>query len=132
MTQSLLPVCLPSIIGCFFDNLLSGLVTTVAVRTPVLVIFSLCLYGGYLFLLLFLLKKGGRREVTIFSALVLLSILVNVGVVSAVIFCQSRYTIYNMPLFYMSGLLMLAESPSVLKQEKQKSAVPLSAKESGV
>lgn len=116
MTQSLLPVCLPSILGCFFDNLLSGLVTTVAVRTPALVAFSLFLYGAYLFLLLFLIKKGGRREVIAFSALVLISILVNVGVVSAVIFCQSRYTIYNMPLFYMSGLLMLTESCSVLKK----------------
>lgn len=116
MTQSLLPVCLPAIIGCFFDNLLSGLVTTVAVRTPALVIFSLLLYAGYLFLLIFLVKKGGRREVTVFSGLVLVSILVNVGVVSAVIFCQSRYTIYNMPLFYMSGLLMLTESCRILKK----------------
>lgn len=115
MTSSLLPACLPSIIGCFFDNVLSGLVTTVALRTPVLVAFSVLLYAGYAILFLFLLKRKGRPEVIAFSALTLVSVLINVGAVSAVIFCQSRYTIYNMPLFYMSGTLMLCEALSLLK-----------------
>lgn len=44
------------------------------------------------------------------AALTLLSIIMNVAIVSAVIFCQIRYTIYNMPLFYISGLLLLARA----------------------
>ncbi|MBO6299782.1 MAG: hypothetical protein J6N53_13155 [Lachnospiraceae bacterium] len=38
---------------------------------------------------------------------VLLAILVNVGVAAALIFCQTRYMIYNMALFYVAGILML-------------------------
>lgn len=121
MTAALLPVCLPSIIGCFFDNFLSGLVTTAALRTPVLVAFSVLLYAGYALLLLFLIKKKGRPEVIAFSVLTLVSVLINVGLVSAVIFCQSRYTIYNMPLFYMSGFLMLYEASSLLKERFSRS-----------
>lgn len=121
MTGSLLPSCLPSMIGCFFDNMLSGLVTTVSMRTFLLSIAALILYAGYLSLTVLCIvrtkrccapgtsvftKKKARPEVVQFSMLVLLCIIVNVAVVSAVIFCQSRYTIYNMPLFYMGGILM--------------------------
>ena len=121
MTRSLLLSCLPSMIGCFFDNVLSGLVTTVSMRTFLLSIAALILYAGYLALCALCIvrskrrctsengvctKKKARPEVVHFSLLVLLCIIVNVAVVSAVIFCQSRYTIYNMPLFYMGGILM--------------------------
>ena len=121
MTGSLLLSCLPSMIGCFFDNVLSGLVTTVSMRTFLLSIAALILYAGYLALCALCIvrskrrcasengvrtKKKARSEVVHFSLLVLLCIIVNVAVVSAVIFCQSRYTIYNMPLFYMGGILM--------------------------
>lgn len=121
MTGSLLLSCLPSMIGCFFDNVLSGLVTTVSMRTFLLSIAALILYAGYLALCALCIvrskrrctsengvctKKKARPEVVHFSLLVLLCIIVNVAVVSAVIFCQSRYTIYNMPLFYMGGILM--------------------------
>lgn len=124
MTAALLPVCLPSIIGCFFDNFLSGLVTTAALRTPALIAFSLLLYTGYALLLLFLIKKRGRPEVIAFSVLTLVSVLINVGLVSAVIFCQSRYTIYNMPLFYMSGFLMLYEAFSFFKERLSHNRIP--------
>ena len=53
-------------------------------------------------------KKRGQMDETVkMCLLTLLSIVVNVGLVSAVIFCQTRYTIYNMPLFYMSGVVLL-------------------------
>lgn len=127
MTGSLLLSCLPSMIGCFFDNVLSGLVTTVSMRTFLLSIAALILYAGYLALCALCIvrskrrctsengvctKKKARPEVVHFSLLVLLCIIVNVAVVSAVIFCQSRYTIYNMPLFYMGGILMGWEAVS--------------------
>ncbi len=41
------------------------------------------------------------------GCLVLAGIVLNVGLVSAVIFCQTRYTIYNMPLFYVAGIVMM-------------------------
>lgn len=137
MTGSLLLSCLPSMIGCFFDNVLSGLVTTVSMRTFLLSIAALILYAGYLALCALCIvrskrrcasengictKKKARPEVVQFSLLVLLCIIVNVTVVSAVIFCQSRYTIYNMPLFYMGGLLMgwelLRQNPIFFRNTK--------------
>ena len=58
--------------------------------------------------------KGGKEsgfcmsgQISAVAGLTLLSILCNVGLVSLVIFCQTRYTIYNMPLFYISLILML-------------------------
>ena len=40
---------------------------------------------------------------------VLLGIIGNVSLVSAVIFCQTRYTIYNMALFYMAMAVMATD-----------------------
>lgn len=118
MTCALLPACLPSMIGCFFDNLLSGLVTTVSMRTPALIAAAALFYLGYLGLLLLLLLRRTSPAVTLFSAFTLLSILANVALVSAVIFCQSRYTIYNMPLFYMSGFLMLLSATNFFRSKR--------------
>jgi len=92
-----------------FNNFLSGLVTTVAQRTPVLVWYSVIAYLGYLAVLLYNLKLNGLSKTNMFALLTLVSIMGNVALVSAVIFCQTRYTVYNMPLFYMAGLLMLYE-----------------------
>lgn len=91
----------------FVDNVLSGLLTTVAKQSPIFVFYAVLAYGGYLILLVWNVRKNGMNAVSVLAVLSLISILVNVTVVSAVIFCQSRYTIYNMPLFYISGLLLL-------------------------
>ncbi|MDD2972485.1 MAG: hypothetical protein PHE02_10190 [Lachnospiraceae bacterium] len=92
-----------------FNNFLSGLVTTVAQRTPILVWYSIVAYLGYLGVLLYNLRLNKLSKTNIFALLTLVSIIGNVALVSAVIFCQTRYTVYNMPLFYMAGLLMLYE-----------------------
>ena len=78
-------------IGCFFDNVLSGLVTTVSIRTFLLSIAALILYAGYLALCALCIvrskhrctsengvctKKKARPEVVHFSLLVLLCIIV--------------------------------------------------------
>ena len=54
-------------------------------------------------------ESGGctAGQISEVAGLTLLSILCNVGLVSLVIFCQTRYTIYNMPLFYISLILLL-------------------------
>lgn len=65
-------------------------------------------------------RKNGMNAVSVLAVLSLISILVNVTVVSAVIFCQSRYTIYNMPLFYISGLLLLGEAWKWIKGREYK------------
>lgn len=104
---SLLPHVWPKILACFADNCLSGLITTVAQRRPVLIIYSVLIYLLYMILLVRNIRKSGFDNLALFSVLTLVSVLVNVAIVSVVIFCQTRYTIYNMPLFYMCLILQL-------------------------
>lgn len=113
---SVIPHNIPKIIATFMDNFLSGLVTTVAQRNSILIWYSIFIYIFYLALLFYHIRKGESRFIILFSSLTLLSILLNVGLVSLVIFCQTRYTIYNMALFYISLILMLE---SILKHIKK-------------
>ncbi len=111
MNRALLPHNLGKILASFFDNFLSGLITTVAQRNRILNWYSLAVYLLYGVLLIWNLREGRRQRLAGYAAgfagLTLLSIVFNVGLVSLVIFCQTRYTIYNMALFYMSLILML-------------------------
>ena len=112
--RALLPHELPRLSKVLFNNILAGLVTTVAQRTHLLSIYAALVFIIYIILLsylLFIYSKNRNdsivRAIIAFSVITLISILGNVTLVSAVIFCQTRYTIYNMALFYISGMLML-------------------------
>ncbi len=111
INRSVIPHNLGKLLGFFLDNFLSGLITTVAQRNRILNWYSLFAYLLYLFLLMWNLRQEKREgtvsSVTETALLTLLSVFCNVGLVSAVIFCQTRYTIYNMALFYISLLLLL-------------------------
>ncbi|MDD6490732.1 MAG: hypothetical protein PUG54_00670 [Firmicutes bacterium] len=109
INRSVLLHHLPEIAETFMDNFLSGLVTTVAQRNSILIWYSLLVYLLYIILLIWHVRHDQNRTIVLFSSLTLISILLNVGLVSMVIFCQTRYTIYNMALFYISLLLMLYE-----------------------
>ena len=107
MIISLLPKTVPKITRVLCNNFLSGLITTIAQRNRILIYYSLVAYLGYILLLGFYWKRIGKMDDTIkLCLLTLLSIVVNVGLVSTVIFCQTRYTIYNMPMFYISLCVM--------------------------
>ena len=56
-----------------------------------------------------IIKERSVSSASIMGICVLLGIIGNVSLVSAVIFCQTRYTIYNMALFYMAMIIMLAD-----------------------
>ena len=86
----------------FINNLLCGLVDTVAKRSRLLCIYAALIYAVFGVLALITIK----HTMTL-SCLTALGILGNVTLVSAVIFCQTRYTIYNMPLFYMTLVIMI-------------------------
>lgn len=110
MIRNLLPKTAPRIVKVLVNNFLSGLVTTIAQRTHILIYYSVVAYIGYIVLLGMCWKKSGKTDdIVKLCLLTMLSIVVNVGLVSAVIFCQTRYTIYNMPLFYLSGVVLLKE-----------------------
>ena len=108
MISSLLPETAPRILKVLFNNFLSGLITTVAQRNHILIWYSIAAYLGYLGMMLYYRKLVGKNDIVVsLCILTLCSIVINVGLVSAVIFCQTRYTIYNMPLFYISGIILL-------------------------
>lgn len=119
MITSLMPKTAPKIARALFNNVLSGLVTTIAQRNHILIWYSLLAYAGYLFLLLYYRKLAGCTDAVVkLCLLTLLSIIVNVALVSAVIFCQTRYTIYNMPLFYISGLVLVRNVTEKVRDKK--------------
>lgn len=97
--------------------------TTVAKVHPILNWYSVLVYLLYAALFAFLIIRKGNQRILLFAGSVLVSVLGNVGLVSLVIFCQSRYTIYNMVLFY-SGLFLLGrESLQQIKQIRKGSQV---------
>ena len=113
MIQSILPHQLPQLFYTLVNNFLSGLVITVAQLKPVFIVYSIFIYLAYIILFVRLWVIHQRKPsdsclyTLLFSGLTLMGIVSNLTLVSAVIFCQTRYTIYNMPLFYMAGALLL-------------------------
>ncbi len=107
MIASLLPHVWRQILATFGDNLLAGFIMTVAKNSPLLIWYSIIIYIVYIVFLAINIKREGMTLISFLSLLTLVSIIFNVAIVSAVIFCQTRYTIYNMPLFYISLILLL-------------------------
>lgn len=101
-----MPEVFPRLMRVFADNVLNGMVTTVAKKTPVLVWYSVVVYILYIVLLITHVKRNGLDGRAILAVYTLLAVMINVAVVSATIFCQTRYMIYNMPLFYISLVLL--------------------------
>ena len=90
-------------------SFLNGLINTVAKRSSLLDWYALPAYIVYIALMIACLCKKEKRQAGFIGYFVLLAILANVGVAAALIFCQTRYMIYNMALFYVAGIVMLWE-----------------------
>ena len=117
--SSILPHQIPELVKSLFNNFLSGLVITIAQLKQILVPYTIVMFLTYFALTARLVWYWyHNKELTsknieliskniIFALITLLGIIFNVLLVSAVIFCQTRYTIYNMPLFYMAGAVLL-------------------------
>ena len=117
--SSVLAHQIPELAKSLINNILSGLVITIAQMRPILVPYTIIMFLVYFVLTVRLMlywrknKKLPSFNVELaeknvhFALITLLGIFFNVLLVSAVIFCQTRYTIYNMPLFYMAGAVLL-------------------------
>lgn len=116
--RALLPHQLFRILRTLINSFLAGLVSTMAQVKPIFLLYSILAYLLYLFLwvrLSLIYRKAPQKSKShyhalIFGVITALGIIINVAVVSCLIFCQTRYTIYNMPLFYMAGALLLWEN----------------------
>lgn len=122
---SVLPHQIPELAKSLISNFLSGLVITIAQFKQILVPYTFVMFSLYFVLAGRLLlhwyrnKKEASDMILLsaksveFSIVTLLGIFFNVLLVSAVIFCQTRYTIYNMPLFYMAGAVLLYQNIAI-------------------
>ncbi len=88
------------------DSFAVGLVTTTLSMKRAFVPVAAALYAAMLVLLVCCAVKKRAHE-TRFGILTLAAIAANLLLVSLTIFCQARYTIYNMPIFY-AALFLLA------------------------
>ena len=106
INAALLPVSVGRLSGVVCDSFLVGLVSTVLAQRRLFTLPALGLYAVFLVLLIWNIRKKREAE-AVFGALTILSILGNVALVSLTIFCQARYTLYNMPMFYAGAFLLL-------------------------
>jgi len=113
--NSLLSVLAFRLIKLFINNFIGGLIITVSAERKIFTIYAAIVYSLYIFLMLRTSIKNGLNNVTMLSLLTFISIIGNVAIVSIVIFNQTRYTIYNMPQFYITLLIMLID---ILKEKK--------------
>ena len=106
INAALLPVSAGRLVGVVCDSFLVGLVSTVLAQRRLFTLPALGLYAAFIVLLVLNIRRKREGEAA-FGALTLLSILGNVALVSLTIFCQARYTLYNMPMFYAGAFLLL-------------------------
>lgn len=122
LINSILPHQLPQLAKLLVSNFLSGLVITIAQFKQILVPYTFIMFLLFFALSIRLIIYWCRNRTSDsisslltkksveFSIITLFGIFFNVLLVSAVIFCQTRYTIYNMPLFYMTGAILLYQN----------------------
>lgn len=113
--KGLFPKVWTKVFSCFIDNFIHGLITTVAKINPILNIYSFIIYLLYWGLLILHIRKQGLTPLVILAIFTMFSIVINVSVVSMVIFTQTRYTIYNMPIFYITLWIMFINIKSKRK-----------------
>lgn len=116
ISMDVLPAHIGDVISVFVDNFRAGAVTTIAKKHPLLNWYSVFAYAAFAGMLIACFAGYKDEKVRIIAVFTLLSIILNVGLVSIVIFCQTRYTIYNMALFYISMVLMADTLTGVRKR----------------
>lgn len=109
IVRSLLADNLGTYLKVYLASVGNGLINSVAKRNALLDWYALAAYLIYCVLMALCLLKKETRRAGLFGLTVVICIGVNVGVTAALIFCQTRYMIYNMALFYMAGILMFYE-----------------------
>lgn len=120
LMKELLPGSIPKLIKLFFCNVIHGMITTVLKVHPVLNWGALFLYAAYIGLFVLLCWKKSYQSATSalpFAAITMLSILGTVSLTSITIYCQMRYMLYNTPLFYQAGLVMLWQLWEALRRK---------------
>ena len=111
LAWALIPTVWPKMMGLFARNFLYGIVNTVGKATmKIMYPYAIVVFLGYVALLCINIKRNKNNFVNIFAGFTLMAILLNITGVAATIFCQVRYMIYMMPLFYIGLVLLLSDT----------------------
>ena len=130
IVKSLLWDNLGTYLRVYIASFLNGIINTVAKRNTLLDIYAFAavilvfIMSVYM---LFVKNKPAaeqKRAAGRGGLYVLIAMAVNTGVAAALIFCQSRYMIYNMALFYMAGIWLLENIISVILSARKKQCHP--------
>ena len=104
---------LPAVLGRWLYDYLAlacyGLIRSIAVVHPLLNWYALTAYLAYIVLAALAWRKNHNSNAVWLAAFSLLAVLAHVFATSMIIMCLSRYVIYGLPLFYVSGLMLLYE-----------------------
>lgn len=109
IVKSLLPVVLGRWLYDYLALACYGLIRSIAVVHPLLNWYALTAYLAYIVLAALAWRKNHNSNAVWLAAFSLLAVLANVFATSMIIMCLSRYVIYGLPLFYVSGLMLLYE-----------------------
>ena len=108
LNAALLPAEKGRLLRTACDSFAVGLVTTVLSMSRRFVLPAAALYALFLALTVWCIAKK-RERAAVFALLTLAAIGANLALVSLTIFCQARYTIYNMTPFYAALFLLARE-----------------------
>ena len=107
--KKVFPKKLPRILQVYVNSFAHGMCLTVARGGRIFEIYSLFAYAAFALLIVLAFVRWPDSPAGVFGGLVAFGILGNVALTTLVIFCQTRYMIYNMPLFYLALALLLRE-----------------------
>ena len=105
--KSVRPLEYGRIAKLWIADYVQGLANTTARASGILYKAGLFMWLLYIVILIVRCIRTRFDEVSVLGIMTLIASLLNIAIVASVIFCQTRYMIYNMPLFYISMLLML-------------------------
>ena len=109
IVKSLLPAVLGRWLYDYLALVCYGLIRSIAVVHPLLNWYALTAYLAYILLAALAWRKNHNSNAVWLAAFSLLAVFANVFATSMIIMCLSRYVIYGLPLFYVSGLMLLYE-----------------------
>ena len=107
--SSIFPVVFGRWLYDYLALALYGLIRSIAVVHPLFNWYALAAYLTYIVLAAVLWRKNHGSAAVWLAAFSLLAVLANVFATSMIIMCLSRYVIYGLPLFYVSGLMLVYE-----------------------
>lgn len=117
LAKELMPVVLDNYVENYIAIAAQGFIRTVSYTHPVFAWYSVCIYLFAIIVTIILWKKNSRSIPARFMAIILLAIVGNVCATALMVQCISRYMLYNMPMFYIAGILELIELWNISKNK---------------